>query len=134
MYLRPVAAVVTAMVFVTLLSARPATAETVGQRVEGADDSATSVALSARGFPAGADVTYLASEESLAVVPTAGSLRAGPILIVPACGDAPDSVVAEVDRLDPEHVIALGAETELCAPLARAVSGERTMSRLPGGA
>lgn len=126
------AAVVAAVLLATTLSARPAVAETSGERVAGPDHTATSLALSVRGFPAGADVAYLASEESLAVVPTAGSLRGGPILVVPACGDAPASVVAEVNRLDPERVIGLGGEAELCAPLARAVSGDRALSRLPG--
>lgn len=121
-----------AVLAATVLSARPAQAATVPERVAGANDVESSVALSQRVFPGGADVVLLASVESLAVVRTAGGLRGGPILIVPACGDAPSSITDEVERLDPDRVIALGDEGELCSALAGTVAAGRTVTRLPG--
>lgn len=123
---------VVAVLAATMLPARSALAATASERIAGASDLETSVALSQRAFPGGADLVFLASPESLAVVRTASGLRGGPILIVPACGDAPGLVSDEVARLDPDRVIALGDEREVCSALAGTVSGSRTVTRLPG--
>lgn len=77
-------------------------------RVWGADRISTAIAISNRGFPQGASTAYLADAEGFADALAAGSLVDGPVLLVPRCGELPGIVVAEIDRLDPQQVLALG--------------------------
>lgn len=84
-------------------------------RIAGADRYATSVALSQSRFAAGVPVVFLASGErfpdALTAVAHAGRLG-GPVLLArPTC--VPPDVVAEVVRLQPRRVIAVGGPVAL---------------------
>lgn len=105
---------------------------TSGGRVHGSDRYATSAAISRHAFPQGADVVYLARGDEFADALAGGMLTDGPILLVRACGGVPGSVRAEIARLDPAQVVALGGPGAVCdASLAEAAAG-RPVSRLAG--
>lgn len=79
-----------------------------------ADRFATSVAISQFEFPGGAEVVFLANSGTFADAVSGGSLSRGPILLVPACGALPGAIAAEIDRLNPSQVVALGGTTAVC--------------------
>lgn len=91
----------------------PVPGRTAG-RLEGADRFITSVAISMFEFPNGSDVVFLARADQFADAVSGGSLTRGPILLVPACGDLPAPVAAEIGRLAPTQVIALGGVSAVC--------------------
>jgi len=87
-------------------------------RLAGSDRYATSAAVSAV-FPAGVNVAYIASGQSfpdaLSGAPVAGESGA-PILLVP--GDqATSSVLDELGRLQPQHIVILGGTGAVSADL-----------------
>lgn len=84
------------------------------QRVAGATRLGTAVAFSQYRFPLGAPEVYLATSGDFADALAGGSLLLGPILLVPSCGDLPDFVSAEIDRLNPTRVSALGGPVAIC--------------------
>lgn len=97
----------------------------------------TAVAISQRAYPVGGvEEVYLATGQRFPDALAAGSLDAGPVLLVPACGSLPGVVATEIDRLDPERVVALGGETAVCEALvdaaATAGGGDRGTDRLAG--
>lgn len=105
----------------------------VRDRVAGRDRFDTAVAVSRRVFPAGAPVVHLArADEPLVDALAAGTLADGPVLLVPACGDVPATVRDEVDRLDPDAVVALGGTSAVCDDLLRDVADGRPVRRLAG--
>jgi putative cell wall-binding protein len=77
----------------------------------------TAVAISAAAFPRGAAVVYLARGDAFPDALAAGALTDGPILLVPTCGALPAPVLAEVARLTPGTVVALGGPTAVCDQL-----------------
>ena len=82
------------------------------------------MAISARAFPESAPVVYLIPQDMSPDALAASSLRDGPVLVVPRCGDLPDVVRAEIRRLGPDEVIALGGESAVCDDIVRqAVDG-----------
>lgn len=83
-------------------------------RLAGADRFATSVAIARAAFPDGAPVVYLARADDFADALAGGSLRDGPLLLVPGCGDVPPTVLEEVRRLDPQRIVALGGPAAVC--------------------
>jgi hypothetical protein len=70
----------------------------------------------ARGRPA---EVYLARGDVLADAIAGGSLTQGPVLLVPRCGTMPDSVRAEIRKLAPNVVYALGGEGTVCESMLR---------------
>ena len=82
-------------------------------RIAGPDRFATTAALSRREFPDGAGTVYLAGGSADADAAAATGLTDGPVLLVPQCG-LPRQVVAEIARLRPDRVIALGSESLVC--------------------
>jgi putative cell wall-binding protein len=113
------------------------------RRLAGADRYATAVEISRASFPGRAAAVYLARADGFADALAAGSLSAssataGPVLLVPTCGALPDVVRAEIMRLDPPEVVALGGETAVCDGVLTAAAGAgeaaRTTSRLAGDA
>jgi putative cell wall-binding protein len=101
-------------------------------RIAGVDRFATAVAISRRAFPNGAAVAYVARSDSFADALAAGALRDGPLLLVPTIGDVPHIVTDEIERLDPNEVIAVGGTNAVHDDtLADAASGRPT-SRLAG--
>lgn len=105
-------------------------------RLAGGDRIGTAVAISRRAFPdsSEASAAYLARADRFPDALAAGSLSDGPVLLVPACGSLPPAVEAELERLDPRSVLALGGEAAVCDELlaeAAAVGGvERDQGRL----
>lgn len=83
-------------------------------RLAGDDRFATAVAISVAQFPQGADSAYLARSDVFADAVTAGSLIDGPVLLVPPCDGVPETVGTELDRLNPERVVALGGVEAVC--------------------
>ena len=88
--------------------ARPTT------RLSGADRFATSVEISRHQYAGGATVVYLARSDGFADALAGGVLSNGPILLVPSCGPVPSTVLGEIDRLNPQQVVALGGTTAIC--------------------
>lgn len=108
------------------------------QRWSGANRYATAVEISRRAFPAGADCLYVASAtafpDALSGAPAAGA--AGCSMLLVASTSVRDEVLAEVDRLDPGHVVFLGGETAISAQAAAQVMAKAdgaTQVRMEGG-
>nr|WP_269813260.1 cell wall-binding repeat-containing protein [Ornithinimicrobium sediminis] len=103
-------------------------------RISGPDRYATSVAISQHQFsdPAAADSVYLARGDLFADALVAGSLTDGPVLLVPRCSGVPASVSAEIARLAPEEVVALGGPAAVCDETLAAAAGTRPSARLAG--
>lgn len=68
----------------------------------------TAVAISQRAFPDSATTVYIANADNTVDAVVGGTLTDGPILLVPFSGNLPDVVRSEIQRLDPDQVIALG--------------------------
>lgn len=88
-------------------------------RLAGTDRFGTAVAISRHAFPDGASTAYLARADVAADAVAGGSLTDGPILLTPACTGGPRdklplSVGAELARLDPDRVMALGGTKAVC--------------------
>lgn len=83
-------------------------------RIAGETRIDTAIALSQYQFPDGAAEVYLSRADVNPDALVAGALTRGPILLVPACGELPAAVKAEIDRLDPVKVVALGGEATVC--------------------
>ena len=104
-------------------------------RLSGSNRYLTSIAISQEAFPASLDgqgSVYLARGDVLADAVAAGTLMDGPILLVPACGVPPAYLVAEVERLDPGRVVALGSDGSVCEGMLSSLSGGRATARLAG--
>lgn len=79
-------------------------------RLQGSGRIDTAIAIAQRSFPDGAETACLARADQFADALAAGTLIDGPILLVPD-GDTPLPVVnAEVERMAPGRVVALGGE------------------------
>jgi hypothetical protein len=92
----------------------PTTTARPTSRIAGADRYATAVQISRTAFPNGAPTVYLANGTRSADALAGKSLTDGPILLVPGCGDVPGTVLAEIRRLDPTRVVALGGTGAIC--------------------
>lgn len=101
-------------------------------RLGGTDRYETSVAVSSAQFSS-ADTVYLARSDVFADAIAAGSLRDGPVLLVPQCGRIPWVVGQEIDRLDPDEVVALGGEQSICQDTLETAADGREAVRLGGG-
>lgn len=103
-------------------------------RLAGADRVGTAVEISRTQFPEGARAAYLAGSLAFADAVAAGSLVDGPILLVENCAsNVADTVAAELDRLAPDRVVALGGPDVLCDEVLEAAAGEdREADRLAG--
>ena len=93
------------------------------RRLAGADRYETAVAISTRAFPGSAPVVYLVPQDVSPDALAASSLSDGPVLVVPRCGDLPEAVTAEIQRLGPDEVIALGGESAVCDDIVRQAVG-----------
>lgn len=101
-------------------------------RLGGQNRIGTSIQISQFRFPDGSVDVYLARSDLFADAVVGGILTRGPILLVPPCEGVPPNVEAEIDRLDPRRVVALGGEVAICdATLAQAADGRPTV-RLQG--
>jgi hypothetical protein len=130
-----------ALALVAAVAALPALAQGVGSaitgRLAGDDRIGTAVAISQRAFPDGAPAAYLANAGTVVDAVAGGSLTDGPILLVPQC-ELPDAVAAELERLAPQEVLALGGPAAVCddvlaAAGVAAARGEGTPPEEPPG-
>lgn len=103
------------------------------ERLAGADRIGTAVEMSRSRFPGLADRVYLARADLPSDALAAGVVMDGPILLVPSCGELPDPVRAEVERVAPSTIVALGGRVAVCDELlASAAGGAREVLRLEG--
>ncbi|HEX2028576.1 MAG TPA: cell wall-binding repeat-containing protein [Nitriliruptorales bacterium] len=104
-------------------------------RVAGATRIETSVQISRRQFARAGEVTFafLARADLFADAVAGGVLTSGPILLVDPCtADVNDQVEAEVDRLHPQQVIALGGTAAICDQVLNEAAESRPIGRLAG--
>lgn len=90
-----------------------------GDRLEGDDREGTAVAISQEVYPDGAPVVYIARRDLFPDALAAKSLQDGPILFAASCGYSDgtllrQSTADEIERLQPERVVALGGEAAIC--------------------
>jgi hypothetical protein len=84
-------------------------------RLGGTGRIETAVEISQDAFPEGADEVFLARADQFPDALAGSSLTdRGPILLVPSCGEVPQVVLDEIERLSPNRVVALGGETAIC--------------------
>ena len=107
-----------------------AATDAVPGRIAGATRIDTAVQVAQYQFPRGADDVYLTRSDVFADAVAAGSLTDGPILLAPACGPLPATLTNEINRLDPDRIIALGGPNAICSELVRTVTG-RAFERCP---
>ncbi len=105
--------------------------EVVVERLGGADRYETAVAISRRAFPQGSPEAYLASGTGLADAVAGGALTRGPILLTPP-GQARADVTAEIQRLNPAKVVALGGSAAISNIVIKTSAGSRETARLAG--
>lgn len=113
-------------------TARPTYASVLAERVAGADRIGTSIAISQRAFPNGAKEVYLARADVLADALTAGALLEGPILLVWNNSQVSPEVAAEIQRLNPERVVAIGSAGSVSDELLANAAQGRTSDRIAG--
>ena len=101
-------------------------------RLAGANRYETATAVSRRVFPDGADTVYLAQADLLVDAQSAGALTDGPVLLVPPCDRMPSVVTAEIERLDPPTVVALGGPVSICDDTLTRAAGGRATDRIEG--
>lgn len=104
-------------------------------RIAGSNRYGSAVEISERAFadPADATVVYLARGDNFSDALTAGTLSDGPVLLVRGgCGSVPTEVLAEIDRLDPTQVIALGGSAAVCDEALAAAARGRATDRIGG--
>lgn len=92
----------------------------------------TAVEISQHVAPNGADDVYLARADVFADAVAGGSLSGGPILLVPRTGPVPQTVLDEIDRVDPDTVFALGGSSAVAPEVLDAAAGARDQGRLAG--
>ena len=96
-----------------------------GDRLSGDFREDTAVAISQETYADGAPVVYIANRSVFADALAAKSLQDGPVLLNASCGgytaerDADgdllyDATAEEIERLQPESVVALGGEAAIC--------------------
>lgn len=101
-------------------------------RYAGASRIHTAVAISQNAFPGGAEEVYLARADVFADAVVGGSLADGPILLVHRDADVAEEVRAEIDRVDPDRVIALGGTAAVAQTVLEDAAGTRDTHRLAG--
>lgn len=116
----------------SVLTSDPPATETATTRLSGGDRYGTALAISRRAFADGADTVYLARGDVYVDALVAGSLTDGPVLLVRPCGALPPGISAEIDRLDPQQVIALGGKGAVCDTTLTQAAGGRPTDRLAG--
>jgi hypothetical protein len=93
----------------------PGSGEVTSERLGGDSRFDTSVQISQEAFPEGSLSVYLARADEFADALSGSSLTTdGPILLVPQCGDIPQVVLDEIERLAPQRVVALGGVDAVC--------------------
>jgi putative cell wall-binding protein len=120
------------LALVTGAAARVRAAGTIDHRLWGRSRYETAIAVSRWQFPAGARLVFLARGDAYADAVSAGAVTDGPTLLVPRTGPVPDAVLAEVRRLNPEWVIALGGTAAISEQVLNDAAAGRHPFRLGG--
>lgn len=126
---------VTAMTTALVLgSAAAAAASVSGERIGGPHRTATSVAISQKAFPHGADVAVLVHADSFpdALVAGAAAGALGAPVLLSGKGVIPDAVVDELNRLNPDEIILVGGPSALSDRIAVQVRASSTVTRWGG--
>jgi putative cell wall-binding protein len=104
------------------------------RRLTGTNRFETAVEISQAGFPAGADIVYVATgtdfPDALAAGPAAGFLN-GPVLLTNPTA-LPAAVQAEIVRLDPERIVVVGGPTRVSPAIEATLSTIATTDRITG--
>jgi putative cell wall-binding protein/Tol biopolymer transport system component len=103
-------------------------------RLAGSDRFATAVAVSARSYPDGASVVYVATGGNYpdALAGAVAAVRdGGPVLLVRR-DELPAVTAAEVERLGPERIVVLGGKAAVSSPVVVALQEHAAVSRLAG--
>ena len=108
--LRDVVVYFSAFACAAALAAPAWAANSVTERIAGANRISTAVNVGLHCFPSTAKHVYLARQDVFADALAAGALTDGPTLLVPRSGTAPVEVRQAVARMNPESVVALGGE------------------------
>ena len=103
-------------------------------RLAGENRIQTAIEISQRAFADAADArfVFLARSDVFADAVTGGVLTDGPILLVNRCGPANEDVNQEIERLDPDRVVALGGVEAICEDTHDSAAGDRNQQRLAG--
>ncbi|GAA5159613.1 cell wall-binding repeat-containing protein [Ornithinimicrobium tianjinense] len=104
-------------------------------RLAGPDRYASAVEISQwrYRYPSAADVVYLTRGDTFADALAAGTLSDGPVLLTkPACGALPSVVRAEIERIDPDAVVALGGPAAVCDEVLADAANGRPTERIGG--
>lgn len=116
------------------LAVAPTTAHAASSdRLFGTDRYQTSLKVSAHVFPSGAQTVYIARGDILADALAGGALTDGPVILTKPNSVSDADVEAEVQRLNPSTVIALGGSDVVKESLLVNVAGGRATGRLAGG-
>ena len=95
-------------------------------RLSGASRIDTAVAISVDAWADGAPAVLLANADNpVDALPASRASYEGPILYVPACGELPDVVAAEIARLQPDDIVVLGGAAAVCDDIATAAVAAR---------
>ena len=127
-------AALTTLALTALTLAAPASASasrTVG-RLAGGSRIETAVSVAEQAFGGHADEVFLARADLPADALAAGALTAGPVLLVPRCGDVPAVVADAIAHLSPFRVTALGGTAAVCDAMLDAAADGRPTDRLAG--
>lgn len=98
----------------------------------GKDRYETSIFISRQAFPQTAPTAYIARGDVLADALSAGSLTDGPILLAPNNGMCADTLRAELARLRPAKVVALGGQKAISDATLKAIAEGRPTDRIAG--
>lgn len=105
----------------------------ITRRLAGETRVGTSVAISQERFePGEARTAYLSRDDVFADAAVGGVLTDGPILIVPSCGEVPDIVRAEIERLEVGVVTALGETQAICEQMLDSAAEGLAKDRIGG--
>lgn len=107
-------------------------ANSVTERIAGANRISTAVNVGLHCFPSTAKHVYLARQDVFADALAAGTLTDGPTLLVPRSGTAPAEVRQAVARMNPESVVALGGEGSVSKAVLDSAAQGRKTERLAG--
>ena len=103
--LRDVVVYFSAFACAAALAAPAWAANSVTERIAGANRISTAVNVGLHCFPSTAKHVYLARQDVFADALAAGALTDGPTLLVPRSGTAPVEVRQAVARMNPESVV-----------------------------
>lgn len=101
-------------------------------RLGGMDRIATAVSISRRAFPSQSAKVYLAKAETPVDAISGGTLSDGPVLLVRTNGPVRGEILAEISRLNPGEVVALGGPAVVSDQVLADAAQGRATSRIFG--